>query len=126
MRRVALTFLATLALAGPAVAQQQYAGKPQDDLRRCFDDSVVKLGEQKVDLGDFAVIAVGLCDGPITAYRDYVVAFEQRRGANGNGLQSRAEAALSTEFRRAKEAYIAYRKKGAEKQPPAGHREADV
>ena len=126
MRRTALVFLAALGWVLPAQAQQQYAGKPQEDLRRCFDDGVVKLGEQKVDLADFAVIAVGLCDPQITAYRDYVVAFEQRRGATGNGLQSRAEAALAIEFRRAKEAYVAYRKKGAEKQAPEAHREADV
>ncbi len=124
MRRAALVVLFALGWALPVQAQQQYAGKPQDDLRRCFDNSVVKLGEQKVDLADFAVIAVGLCDAPITAYRDYVLAFEQRRGATGNGLQSRVEAALSAEFRRAKDAYVTYRKRGAEKQP--AQREADV
>ncbi len=126
MRRAALVLLLPLALTSPAQAQQQYAGKPQDDLRRCFDGSIIKLGEQKVQVGDFAVIAVGLCDAPITAYRDFVLAFEQRRGATGVGLQSRSEAALSAEFRRAKEAYVAYLKKGSEKQTRGVHQEADV
>lgn len=126
MRRMALSLLIPLALTTPALAQQQYAGKTQDDLRRCFDNSIIKLGEQKVGLGDFAVIAVGLCDAPITAYRDFILAFEQRRGGSGAGLQSRVEAALSLEFRRAKDAYVAYLKKGSERQTRGAPQETDV
>ncbi|WP_029005389.1 hypothetical protein [Azorhizobium doebereinerae] len=127
MRRSALTLLFVLALAAPAGAQQQpYAGKEQDGLRRCFDDSVMKLGEQKVPLEDFGVVAVGLCDAPIRVYRDYVIAFEMRRGNAKPGAQGRAEAALAAEFRRAKDAFIAYQKKGSERKDLGTHAEAEV
>ncbi len=126
MRRAVIISLVTLALVSQAAAQQQYAGKEQDAVRRCFDDSIRKLGDQNVQLGDFAVIAVGLCDASITAYRNFVLALEGKGGASGAGLQSRAEAAMAAEFRRAKDAYTAYLKKGSEKRTLGPVGEADA
>ncbi|WP_188575036.1 hypothetical protein [Azorhizobium oxalatiphilum] len=114
-----MTVLFALALAAPAMAQQQqYAGREQDSLRRCFDDGVRKLTEQKVPMEDYAVVAVGLCDAPIRLYRDFVVSFETRRGNSHQVALARAESALSTEFRRARDAFAAYNRKNSERRDP--------
>ncbi|MGU3492560.1 hypothetical protein ACLBXM_00835 [Xanthobacteraceae bacterium A53D] len=127
MRRVVLTVLSLSLLAVPASAQQaQYAGQEQEVLRTCFDNSIRRLSEDRVPLDDFGVVAIGLCNTSIKSYRDYILSFEQRRGNTLTTAQGRAESALATEFRRARDAFVAYSKKNSEHRSGEAPAEAEV